>query len=203
MEKRGWKFQMGFSKGSFSSFNLLLVSQNSSSQIQPRSHHGQVDEFHLINSPFRQEHGSPMTPYPPWIWPEIKISHWWCFRGNIKVTQGLPICGRHRPGCNHLMPCPPSNAKRPPGTHCNTKCDTTQLALDPITLLCAVLRHECLFKWATYSNGLLMPTLTWRGTPVFSLSGSRQIPWRPGLINVVLKATDPTLYSLEAFLLKV
>lgn len=47
-------------------------------------------------------------PHPAQIQPEVETSHRWCFKGNIKVIQGPPICGWHSPGCRHSWSLSPS-----------------------------------------------------------------------------------------------
>ena len=70
----------------------------------------------------------------------------------------------------------PSRAEGPLGIHCSTSCDSTQLTLNPLLFPGLVWRHECLFKQASYSNGLFMLGSDLKRHSWPRLSGFRQTP---------------------------
>lgn len=100
---------LGFSQGFFWSSQPPAHFRASPSQVQPRFHQGQVNEFYLTDLPFKQEPGIPWIPRPPQIQSEVKTSHGW--REAPGQGGDWPWGGTRSPGSTRLLvPLTPSNA---------------------------------------------------------------------------------------------
>lgn len=157
--------------------------------------------FISLNLPFKQEYGILFTPLSPQDGLRLK----WVINGTTREPSrsntGTSSVSKAKP---RLQTAPDlSRAKESPGIHCGTTCNPTYLTSDPITLLYVLSGgHGHLIKWASYPSGLLMFSITQRGSLVFSCPAPGKSPTDLDSSEWHRKLTDPNLQSSGAFFLK-
>lgn len=102
---RGWKFQLSLSQRFLCPLTSCLFPGILFPKFSPDFTMLRSMDFISVICSLSKGMGvplvSPANPLP--IWCEVKTSHWWGFKGNVKVLQGLPIWGGHSPGCKRLL----------------------------------------------------------------------------------------------------